>query len=96
MEKPEGATMSYEDQAGDERDRDGVDPKGVEREDLEGTYTESDDEGPEVRTVHGQYTESAEFPGPETETEGSYIDTDETQEVSTEEEQGDYTERDEP
>ncbi|MFF1632407.1 hypothetical protein [Leifsonia sp. NPDC058248] len=65
---------------------------GDDREDLEGTYTESNDEGPEVRTVHGQYTESAEFAGPEPDTEGSYVDSDEVQEVSTEEEPGDYTE----
>jgi hypothetical protein len=65
---------------------------GDDRENLEGTYTEVNDEGPEERTVHGQYTESADFPGPETETEGSYVDADGSQEVSTEEEQGDYTE----
>jgi hypothetical protein len=67
---------------------------GDDRENLEGTYTESNDEGPEERTVHGQYTESAEFAGPETETEGSYVDTDGVQEVSANEEQGDYTESD--
>lgn len=73
---------AYDEQAGDER------------ENLEGTYTESNDEGPEERTVHGQYTESAEFAGPETETEGRYVDTDPVQEVSSTEEQGDYTESD--
>jgi hypothetical protein len=83
---------AFDEQAGDDRenrdDRENLD----NRENLEGTYTESNGEGPEVRTVHGQYTETAEFAGPEAETEGSYVDSDEVQEVSTEEEQGDYTE----
>ncbi|HEV7184491.1 MAG: hypothetical protein ABI130_04220 [Leifsonia sp.] len=69
---------------------------GDERKNLEGTYTESNDEGPEERTVHGQYTETADFAGPEKETAGSYTDTDDEAEVSTAEEQGDYTESDRP
>jgi hypothetical protein len=64
-----------------------------DRDDLEGTYTEVDGEGPVERTVHGQYTE-ADGVGPETETKGSYTDTEETPETPAEEEQGDYTERD--
>lgn len=97
--------MSTHEQAGDERndvDRDDLEPvdresrggvDGVDRDELEGTYTEVDGEGPVERTVHGQYTET-DGVGPETETKGSYTDTDETAEVSAEEEQGDYTERD--
>ncbi|KRC46941.1 hypothetical protein ASE16_16255 [Leifsonia sp. Root227] len=65
----------------------------ADRDDLEGTYTEVDGEGPTERTVHGQYTEE-EGVGPDPETKGSYTDTDEVQEATTEEEQGDYTERD--
>ena len=71
--------MSHDQQTGDDRDH------------LEGTYTESNDAGPEERTVHGQYTESAEFDGPQKETDGSYTDTDDEAEVSTADEQGDYT-----
>ncbi len=66
---------------------------GDERENLEGTYTESDGEGPIERTVHGQYTET-DGVGPETETEGSYVDADGVEETSTTEEQGEYTETD--
>lgn len=65
----------------------------VDRDDLEGSYTEVDGEAPTERTVHGQYTEE-EGVGPDAAVKGSYTDTDETAEVPAEEEQGDYTERD--
>ncbi|GAA1442028.1 hypothetical protein [Leifsonia poae] len=67
---------------------------GDERENLEGTYTETDGEGPVERTVHGQYTETEEFAGPETETEGSYVDSDGVEETLASDEQGEYTETD--
>ncbi|MDN4613380.1 hypothetical protein P5G50_02840 [Leifsonia sp. F6_8S_P_1B] len=63
------------------------------RDDLEGSYTEVDGEAPHERTVHGQYTET-DGVGPETVTEGSYTDTDEAVEQSTETPQGEYTEGD--
>ena len=67
---------------------------GLGRDDLEGGYTDVDEEVPHVRTVHGQYTETAEYPGPETVTEGSYVDRDGSEEVLAADEQGEYTEAD--
>ena len=68
-----------------------------DRENLEGRYTESDDEGPTERAVHGEYTATAENPNPEPEhVEGSFIDTDpEPDEDDREEEKGSYTDADE-
>jgi hypothetical protein len=68
-----------------------------DRENLEGRYTESDDEGPTERAVHGEYTATAENPNPEPEhVEGSFIDTDpEPEEEDHEEEKGSYTDADE-
>ncbi|MGH1524876.1 hypothetical protein ACRAWC_12915 [Leifsonia sp. L25] len=65
-------------------------PTGDARENLEGSYTESDDEGPHERTVHGQYTETEENPGPEADVEGTYTDVEEPAEAP----EGDYTEGD--
>ena len=68
-----------------------------DRENLEGRYTESDDEGPTERAVHGEYTATAENPNPEPEhVEGSFTDTDpEPVEDDREEEKGSYTDADE-
>ncbi|WP_349865656.1 hypothetical protein [Leifsonia sp. WHRI 6310E] len=60
------------------------------REDLEGSYTEVDGEGPHERTVHGQYTETEDNPGPETDVEGTYTDVDEAADAP----QGEYTDTD--
>ena len=65
-------------------------PTGAARENLEGGYTESDDEGPHERTVHGQYTETEENPGPVPDVEGTYTDVEEPAEAP----EGDYTEGD--
>lgn len=62
-------------------------PAGEDRENLEGSYTESDDEGPHERTVHGQYTETEGDPGPDPTVEGSYADVDEPADSP----EGDYT-----
>ncbi len=69
-----------------------AEPAGEPRENLEGSYTEVDGEGPHERTVHGQYTETEENPGPEPDVEGTYTDAEEPAEAP----QGDYTENDEP
>ncbi|WP_285114883.1 hypothetical protein [Leifsonia sp. fls2-241-R2A-40a] len=62
---------------------------GEARENLEGSYTEVDGEGPHERTVHGQYTET-EGVGPEEETEGTYTDAQEPVAAPD----GEYTEGD--
>lgn len=62
----------------------------LDRDDLEGSYTDADDEVPHERAVHGQYTETEDFPGPETVTEGSYTDEEEPADAP----QGQYTESD--
>lgn len=62
-------------------------PAGDARENLEGGYTEADDEGPHERTVHGQYTETEGDPGPDPTVEGSYTDSDEPADAPD----GDYT-----
>lgn len=67
-----------------------VEPAGDDRENLEGSYTESDGEGPHERTVHGQYTETEDNPVPEPDIEGSYTDVDEPAEAPD----GEYTEGD--
>ena len=81
--------LAHDDLVGDD-----VAGEGLGRDDLEGGYTDVDEEGPHVRTVHGQYTETAEYPGPEPVTEGSYVDTDGTEEDLAVDEQGEYTDSD--
>jgi len=69
-------------------------PTGDARENLEGSYTESDDEGPHERTVHGQYTET-EAGAPDPLVEGEYTESEANEEVvESSAEQGDYTESD--
>jgi hypothetical protein len=68
-----------------------------DRENVEGRYTESDDEGPTERAVHGEYTETAENPDPEPENiEGSFTDTDTDPDAHDRDgEKGSYTDADE-
>lgn len=62
-------------------------PTGNARDNLEGSYTEVNDEGPRKRTVHGQYTET-EADAPDPTIEGSYTDADEPADAP----EGEYTE----
>lgn len=64
-------------------------PLGDARDELEGGYTETDEEGPHERTVHGQYTET-EGVGPDPLVEGTYTDAEEL----TAEPEGEYTDGD--
>ncbi|AGW42634.1 hypothetical protein O159_27430 [Leifsonia xyli subsp. cynodontis DSM 46306] len=65
------------------------DKASAARENLEGGYTEANDEGPHKRTIHGQYTET-EGVTPDSDVEGSYTDAEEAADAPD----GDYTEGD--
>jgi hypothetical protein len=47
----------------------------LDRDQVEGRYTQADAETAAEREVHGQYTESAGHPAPESDVVGAYVGT---------------------